>query len=65
LSEGTYVADGDKLTFTYDVSDGEGGIAKEDYTTTGTDYTENSLMAGFNIAQTSVSASPASFIRVK
>jgi hypothetical protein len=65
LSEGTYVADGDKLTFTYDVSDGEGGIAKEDYTTTGTDYTENSLMVGFNIAQTSVSASPASFIRVK
>ena len=64
-SVGTYTVDGNNVTFTYDVSDGEGGIAVEDYVSKATRVTEAELSAGFNIAQTSVAASNAKFIRVK
>lgn len=64
-SEGTYVIDGDKITFTYDASDGEGGIAAEDLTAEGTDYSENGFKTGFNIGQVNIRASAADFIKVK
>ena len=65
LSQGTYTVDGDKVTFVYDVMDGEGAVAAEDYTSEGTGFTENGLSVGFNIAQVTVRASDATFIRVK
>ena len=61
-SEGTYVIDGDKITFTYDASDGEGGIAAEDFVSEGVNYTENGFEVGFNIGQTAMKASNAPFI---
>ncbi len=64
-SAGTYAIDGDKITFTYDVSDGEGGIAAEDFVSEGVNYTENGFECGFNIGQTSMRASNAFFIKIK
>ena len=63
-SEGTYTADGDKLTFYYDVMDGEGAVATADYSTEGTKVNDHELSLGFNIAQTTVRASDAVFIKV-
>ena len=65
MSHGTYTVDGDKVTFSYDVMDGEGAVATAGYTSEGTGFTENGLTVGFNIAQTTVRASAAEFIRVK
>ena len=64
-SEGTYTADGDTLTFCYDVMDGEGAVAAEDYTTEGKRVNDYTLSLGLNIAQTTVRASDAEFIKVK
>ena len=64
-SEGTYTVEGDKLTFAYDVMDGEGAVATANYSSEGTKLSENELSLGFNIAQTTVRASDAIFIRVK
>lgn len=64
-SEGTYVIDGESITFTYDVSDGEGGVAKEDHVSEGTAYNGTSFSVGFNIAQATVAASPSVFIKLK
>ncbi len=63
-SEGTYAIDGDKITFTYDVSDGEGGVVVEDFVSEGINYTENGFECGFNIGQTSMKASNAPFIKI-
>ena len=65
LTEGTYTIDGESIAFHYDVSDGEGGVAKEDFVSNGTDYSATGLSGGFNIAQASVTASAASFIKIK
>ena len=65
MSHGTYTVDGDKVTFSYDVMDGEGAVATAGYTSEGTGFTENGLTVGLNIAQTTVRASAAEFIRVK
>ena len=65
MSHGTYTVNGDKVTFSYDVMDGEGAVATAGYTSEGTGFTENGLTVGFNIAQTTVRASAAEFIRVK
>lgn len=64
-SEGTYTIDGDTVTFSYDVMDGEGAVATADYISEGKILSENDLSVGFNIAQTTVRASDAEFIRVK
>ncbi len=63
-SEGTYTTEGDQITFTYDVMDGEGVVMAEDYVSEGTRAGENELSAGFNISQTTVRAADASFIKV-
>ena len=64
-AEGTYSTDGANAIFTYDVPDGEGGIAKEDHAVTVTDFSATTFSAGFNIAQAGVLASPAPFIKLK
>ena len=64
-SEGSYAVDGDKITFTYDVSDGEGGIAAEAFVSEGVNYTENGFECGFNIAQVTMKSSNAPFIKIK
>ncbi len=64
-SVGTYTVDGSNVTFSYDVMDGEGAVATADYTSEGKDLTETGLTCGFNVAQTTVRASDAAFIRVK
>ena len=63
-STGTYVKDGETAVFTYDVMDGEGAVATPAYTSEATDFTETGLSVGFNIAQTTVRASAADFIKV-
>ncbi len=64
-TSGTYTVNGTDVTFNYNVVDDVGEVVAENYSSTGTNYTESTLSAGFNIAQASVSASPAAFIRVK
>ena len=64
-SVGTYAIDGDKITFTYGVSDGEGGIAEENFVSEGANYTEGGFECGFNIGQTNMKASNAPFIKIK
>lgn len=64
-SEGTYAIDGDKISFTYDVSDGEGGVAAEAFVSEGVNYTEGGFECGFNIGQASMRASNAPFIKLK
>ena len=64
-STGTYTVDGDKITFTYDVQDGEGGIAEENFVSEGTKTGDYTLTAAFNIALTSIRASDSTFIKIK
>ena len=64
-TDGTYVVDGEKVTFTYNVVDDVGEVVKENHVSEGTEYTATGLKVGFNIAQASVQASPATFIKVK
>ncbi len=64
-STGTYAVDGDKITFTYDVSDGEGGIVAEDFVSEGANYTEGGFECGFNIGQAGMKAANAPFIKIK
>ncbi len=63
-STGTYVKDGDTITFTYDASDGEGGVAAEDFVSEGTITGETTISVGFNIAQTAVRAANAPFVKI-
>lgn len=62
---GTYVVDGENITFTYDVVGEEDEIVEEDFVSEGTGYSENGFSVGFNISQASAKASPAPFIKVK
>ena len=64
-TSGTYVADGENITFTYDVMSDEGEVVAEDFVTEGTGFTATELSAGFNISQASMKASAAAFIKVK
>lgn len=64
-TKGTYQADGENITFSYDVLSESGELVTADYSSEGTAYTETGLSVGFNISQTSVRASSAPFIRVK
>lgn len=64
-TSGTYTVDGDKITFTYDVLSAEGELVTAGYVSEGKNFTENGLLCGFNISQTTVRASDATFIRVK
>lgn len=62
---GTYTKDGETVSFTYDVSDGEGGVAAEDFVSAGTVVSENLISVGFNIGQASMASSNANFYKVK
>lgn len=62
---GTYTKDGENISFTYDVSDGEGGVAAEDFVSAGTVVSENIISVGFNIGQASMASSNANFYKVK
>ena len=62
---GTYTVDGENITFAYDVKDDVGEVVQADFTAEGTNFTEKGLAVGFNIAQASVRASAADFLRVK
>ncbi len=64
-SVGTYTVNGSDVVFTYDAMDGEGGVLQADYTSEGTEFTENGIVASFGVAQVAVRATPAQFIRVK
>lgn len=64
-TSGTYTADGENVTFTYDVLSTEGEVVTEDFVSEGKDYTENGISVGFNISQSNMIASDAPFIRVK
>ncbi len=62
-STGTYAKDGDKITFTYDVKDGEGGVAQAGFTSEGT-AAEHTISVGFNIGQAVMRASDATFVLI-
>jgi hypothetical protein len=64
-STGTYTVDGDNITFTYDLGDGEGGIVQEDYTSEGTKNADGTITTSFNIAIPSPRASAALFLKLK
>ena len=64
-TNGTYVVDGENVTFTYNVVSEEGEVVAENFVSEGTGYSEKGLSVGFNIAQASAKASPAPFIKVK
>ncbi len=64
-TKGTYVVDGENITFTYDICTTEGELVSADEVVKGSGYSESSLMTAFNIQQASMKASMAPFIRVK
>lgn len=64
-TSGTYTADGENVTFTYDVLSTEGEVVTEDFVSEGKEYSENGISVGFNISQSVMVASDAPFIRVK
>ncbi len=61
---GSYVLDGETITFTYDIMTGEGELVSSDEIAEGTGYNGVSLSTAFNIEQASMRASAAQFIRV-
>lgn len=64
-TNGTYTADGENITFTYNILTDEGEIVSENDTANGTGYTETELSTAFNIQQATMRATDAPFIRVK
>ena len=64
-TNGTYVVDGENITFTYDILTTEGEIVAENEVAEGTEYSDTTLLAGFNIQQATMRASNAPFIKVK
>ena len=64
-TSGTYTADGESITFTYNILTDEGETVSENETANGTGYTETELSTAFNIQQASMRATDAPFIRVK
>lgn len=61
---GTYTLDGENITFTYDILSTEGEVVAADDITAGTGYNGTTLSVGFNIAQATMRASDAPFIKV-
>ena len=70
-STGTYTVEGDKITFTYALGDGEGGVVIQDgaplndYTSEGTKNADGTISTSFNIALPSPRASAALFLKLK
>lgn len=63
-TNGTYTVDGENITFTYDIRSTEGEVIAADDIAEGTEYSETQLSVGFNIAQDTMRASAAPFIKV-
>ena len=61
---GTYTADGEKITFTYDILSTDGEVVAADDIVEGTGYSDTTLSVGFNISQATMRASASPFIRV-
>ena len=64
-TSGTYAADGENVTFTYDICTSEGELVSADEISEGTNYTDTTLVSAFNIEQASMRATAAPFIKVK
>ena len=61
---GTYTADGENITFTYDILSTEGEVVAADDVGEGTGYNGTTLSVGFNISQATMRASASPFIKV-
>ncbi len=61
-TSGTYTKDGDKITFSYSVMDGEGGVIAENFESEGTITGSHTFSCGFNVGQTGMRASDAAFV---
>lgn len=61
---GTYTADGENITFTYDILSTEGELVAADDVVECTDFTDTTLSVGFNISQATMRASASPFIKV-
>ena len=64
-TNGTYIVNGEDITFTYDILTTEGEIVAEDEIAEGVDYSNTTLSTAFNIQQATMCASNAPFIKVK
>ncbi len=64
-TNGTYVINGENITFTYDILTTEGEVVSEDEIAEGVDYSSTTLSTAFNIQQATMRASNAPFIKVK
>ena len=64
-TNGTYIVNGEDITFTYDILTTEGEIVAEDEIAEGVDYSNTTLSTAFNIQQATMRASNAPFIKVK
>ncbi|MBQ8404775.1 MAG: hypothetical protein IJX55_10215, partial [Clostridia bacterium] len=64
-TSGTYVVNGENVTFTYNVVSSEGEVVSENFVSEGTGYTDTALSVGFNISQATMKASAAPFMKVK
>ena len=62
---GTYIIDGETITFTYDILTTEGEIVAEGEIAEGVNYSSTTFSTAFNIQQSSMRASDAVFIRIK
>lgn len=63
-TNGTYVAEGENITFIYDILTSEGEVVLEDAIAEGSEYSDVALKTAFNIQQESMRASTAPFIKV-
>ncbi len=64
-TSGTYTADGEAVTFTYDIRSTEGEVIAAGAISEGNGFDGVQLMTAFNIAQDKMRASDAPFIKVK
>lgn len=64
-TSGTYTADGERITFTYDIRTTEGDVVSAGEISEGTGFNGVQLTTAFNIEQATMRASDAPFIKVK
>lgn len=64
-TSGTYAVDGENITFTYDIRATGGEVISSGAISEGTGFDGTGLMTAFNIAQDTMRASDAPFIKVK
>ena len=64
-TSGTYTADGESITFTYDIRTAEGEVVSEGAISEGSGFDGIRLTTAFNMEQAAMRASDAPFIKVK